>query len=154
MSVDVINWVFEHSPATRGRRLVLLSLANHAHEDGTHAFPSVDTMVKETRLTRKAVQSALRKLEADRAIHHVRDLSSGTREYLITGVSGEAVETTPRVVSTRVENVPRGVATPRNRAVTTPEPLREPSVNGERRLRAVSTGNSRDLSYLDDSVVG
>ncbi len=47
MSVRVLSWVFDHSPVEhRGDLLVLLVLADHAHDDGTRAFPSVETIAR------------------------------------------------------------------------------------------------------------
>lgn len=55
----------EHSEAQLGARLTLFVLAEHAHNDGSESYPCVDTIVRETRMTRRSVQAALRKLEAD-----------------------------------------------------------------------------------------
>lgn len=66
-----MSWVMRHSEATLGARLVLLALADCAHDDGREAYPSVDRLAQMARLSRRATQSALRKLEEDGAI--VRD---------------------------------------------------------------------------------
>jgi hypothetical protein len=63
MSVHVISWVLKHSPSTLGDRLVLLSLADKAEEDGTEARPSVATLALEARLSARQVQRCLRNLE-------------------------------------------------------------------------------------------
>jgi Helix-turn-helix domain len=64
MSVRVLSWVFESSTVThRGDLLVLLVLADHAHDDGTHAFPSVEKIARKSRLSRRGTQLALRRLE-------------------------------------------------------------------------------------------
>jgi len=68
VSVHALSWVFRHSDATLGRRLVLLVLADHASADGTGSYPSVATIAEEARLSTRAVQYALRQLEADGAI--------------------------------------------------------------------------------------
>lgn len=74
-------WVFNESAAELGPRLVLLVLAEHAHDDGTNAFPSVETMMRRTRLSRRSVQGALRKLEAEGQIEMTGTRDSGTNVY-------------------------------------------------------------------------
>ena len=44
--------------------LLALALADNAHEDGTHIFPSVETMAKKSRQSVRAVQMHLRKMQA------------------------------------------------------------------------------------------
>lgn len=65
MSVQVMSWVFSHAPKDLrpAEMLVAIALANHASSDGGHAYPSVQTLMDETRLTRRSVQTSLRSLE-------------------------------------------------------------------------------------------
>jgi len=58
-------WVFDEAPANLNpaQMLVAISLANHAASDGAHAYPSVQTIMNETRLSRRSVQGSLRALE-------------------------------------------------------------------------------------------
>lgn len=65
MSILCLSHVMRHSEATLGARLVLFVLAEHAHDDGSESYPSVETLAERTRMSRRAVQSALRRLEAD-----------------------------------------------------------------------------------------
>lgn len=58
-----MSWVLEHSASQHSARLVLLSLANHANDEN-EAWCSVGTICKETLLSERAVQGALRKLIA------------------------------------------------------------------------------------------
>lgn len=62
MSIQALGWVLENSTTEKGDRLVLLSLANHAHTDGTDAYPSVATIMRETKLPERNVQYALKRL--------------------------------------------------------------------------------------------
>ena len=55
--------VFERYPEGGGEMLLALALADHADDDGTHIFPSVDTMAKKTRQSRRAVQYHLEKMQ-------------------------------------------------------------------------------------------
>jgi hypothetical protein len=119
MSVQAISWVLEHSQATKGARLVLFALANHAHQDGTNCWASVETLAKGAKLSERATQYALRQLEEMGEIVRTGTHHSGTRIYSIPGVQtlqgvqGESSET----------------------HVFAPKPL-EPSDTTEERLRA------------------
>jgi hypothetical protein len=59
MSVEALSWVFQHSEARLGARHVLLSIANHAKSDGTGAWPSVETIARESKLSVREVQYCL-----------------------------------------------------------------------------------------------
>ena len=63
MSWQAVTWVLENSEATLGSRLVLLSIASHANREGKSAFPSLDTIVLETLLSRREVIYAVQSLE-------------------------------------------------------------------------------------------
>lgn len=64
MSIHVMSWVLRHSEErVAGRRLVLLVLADHAHEDGRCSWPSIKTIAHEARMSERGVQYALRELE-------------------------------------------------------------------------------------------
>src|SRR5215831_7358450 len=104
MSVRVLSWVFDHSDvAHRGDLLVLLVLADHAHDDGSSAFPSVDSIARKARLTRRGAQLALRRLEAQGAIVAEGRGPKGTTAYRIvlkrsdcagrSGCAGEVSDT-------------------------------------------------------------
>lgn len=68
MSIKVMNLVWERS-ANKGSALLLeLAIADHAHDDGTGAWPSVETLARKTRLTPRNTQMLLRKLEASKEI--------------------------------------------------------------------------------------
>jgi hypothetical protein len=109
MSLPVMVWVLQHSEAKLGARLVLIALAEFAHDDGTKAFPSVETLSERARMSRRGVQAALRSLEADGSIEQTGTTRSGTNVY--------------RVVMGGAESAPRGeVASDRGEAAS-PDPL-------------------------------
>lgn len=83
MSLQAMNWVFQNSPATLGKRLVLLALADHADDEGFDAYPSVATIAQKARMSERAVQYALRQLEDDAAIFCLGTSKHGTRNYAI-----------------------------------------------------------------------
>lgn len=74
MSFRAMIWAWEVDGLTSTTKLVLLSLAQHANEDGAHAFPSVATIAAECRLSERSVQNGLRALEAEGYITVVRRL--------------------------------------------------------------------------------
>lgn len=88
MSVQAVAWVLEHSAARLGSRLALLSIANHAHPDGTQSFPSYDTIAKEARLSRRQAVRAVATL-ADEGHIFIDPKASpfGTNVYTITGLA-------------------------------------------------------------------
>lgn len=59
MSVRVMAAVFDRYP-NASEMLLALALADHAHDDGTHIFPSVASLAKKTRRSERAVQYQLR----------------------------------------------------------------------------------------------
>ena len=86
MSVHVISWVLSHSEERLGNRLVLIVLADHAAKDGSDAFPSVNTIAQEARMSQRAVRYALRALAASGSIEATGTHESGTVIYRIQGV--------------------------------------------------------------------
>lgn len=64
MSVEAIAWVLNHAPVESPvSKLVLVALANHAHPDGSAAFPSVSTICRYTCLSERSVRQHLDNLE-------------------------------------------------------------------------------------------
>lgn len=65
MSIKVMTWVWDHSQARNGARLVLLAIADAASDDGTNAWPSVATLQRKAKLkSDRSVQAAIKELEA------------------------------------------------------------------------------------------
>lgn len=63
MSWRVTAYVRENSKSKLAARLVLYALSDRANDDGGGAWPAVETIAREERLSRRAVQEALRWLE-------------------------------------------------------------------------------------------
>ena len=78
MSIEVVTWVFKNSEARLGNRLVLLALADYAHDDGSNAFPSVSSIAAKARMSDRQVQRALKELEAAGDITRAGKHGSGT----------------------------------------------------------------------------
>jgi DNA-binding Lrp family transcriptional regulator len=64
MSVHVTTWVYENTPddVTPAEMLVLLVLADHANSEGGLAYPSVERIARMSRISKRGVQYALRRL--------------------------------------------------------------------------------------------
>jgi hypothetical protein len=78
-----MSWVLQHSEETLGRRLVLLCLADRANDDGTDAWPSVETLARDARMSRRQVQRSLRDLETSGAITQSGTSRKGTHIYSV-----------------------------------------------------------------------
>ncbi len=55
--------VFDRYPNGGGEMLLALALADHAHDDGTHIFPSIARLAEKTRQSKRSVQYQLRRME-------------------------------------------------------------------------------------------
>lgn len=63
MSARVTGLVFSRYPGSGGELLLALALADHAHDDGTHIFPSIARLAQKTRQSERSVQYQLRRME-------------------------------------------------------------------------------------------
>lgn len=89
LSVQAISWVLKHSKSIRGCRLILLSIANYAKDDGTGAWPSLRTLGKEARLSERQVRYCLRRLEKSGELHTGREKGPhGTNLYSFPQMRG------------------------------------------------------------------
>lgn len=146
MSVLVMSWVFQESEATQGARLVLLALADYAHDDGTKAFPAVESLARKARLSVRAAQYNLRHLEKGGAIER-------------TGVTGRTGTFVYSVLMTKrgadlagVQSATSGVQP------IAPNPLEPPDQGGNAGGRALKVSGKlvntatweRTMAILDD----
>jgi len=63
MSVRLMGQVFDLQVRST-EKLVLLAMADHAHDDGTGCYPSIRTLARKTSQTPRGVQKVMRRLEA------------------------------------------------------------------------------------------
>lgn len=63
MSWQATNWVIEYSQHKGGALLVMLMIANCANEDGSDAFPGIERLARDTRMTSRQVQRIIQTLE-------------------------------------------------------------------------------------------
>jgi hypothetical protein len=84
MSIHVLSWVLRESPTEKAQRLVLISLANYAHDDGSNSHPGVATLMRDSRLrSRRSIQNALRGLEEAGHITPTGTTRGGTTIYTV-----------------------------------------------------------------------
>lgn len=113
MSIQAMAWVFDHSEATGGERLVLLAVANHYDFND----PPLSVLAREARLSRSATIRAIARAEADGELVVDRDEAGGrsrTNRYTIPGYERsrnatlspeEGSRSTPETVASHSETV-------------------------------------------------
>src|SRR5690606_38380458 len=87
MSVKVMTAVFERYPVGGGEMILALALADHADDDGTKVFPSIEHLMVKTRQSRRTVQYQLRRMEESGWLILVKNGHGGrgqSREYRIS----------------------------------------------------------------------
>ena len=62
MSVRVMSDVWANSQAKGSQLLLLLSIADHSHDDGSGAYPSLGYLARKVRMTKRNVQHLISKL--------------------------------------------------------------------------------------------
>jgi hypothetical protein len=100
---------------------VLLVLADHAHDDGSSAFPSISRIGRKARLSRRGVYDALKRLKVAGAIVPVGAGPKGTVSYRVVM---EAVPPVHGAATAPVQPEARRGAATASRGVqrTAPEP--------------------------------
>ena len=71
--------VFEHFPGDASEVLLAVKLADNAHDDGRHIFPSVATLAQQTRRSERTVQYQLKRMVASQWLVLVREAIGGGR---------------------------------------------------------------------------
>ena len=88
MSVQASAWVIQNSQHKGSDLLCLLMIANHAHSDGTNAFPSVPTLAKECRMSARQITRIIQNLETSGELRVQR--SEGRHAHTFTVVMQKA----------------------------------------------------------------
>jgi hypothetical protein len=153
VSLHVTSWVLKHSEARLGERLVLIVLSDYAHDDGGEAYPSVETIAREARLSERQVQRCLRDLEADDMIRNTGISRHGTTIWqvvmgrqIVTPRQNDGVTNTTEIVS---EMSPNPSVNPPSR--TSDEVLRV-SQALETHVKEV-TGRDKKLTQTDHTTI-
>lgn len=76
--------VFDASESTLATRLVALALADYAHDDGSNAFPALETLAARARVDERTARRALRWLEQRCEIVRTGKTRSGVVKYHLT----------------------------------------------------------------------
>lgn len=64
MSIRYVDWALREAPTKDSTEtLVLVGLANHVSDNGTGAYPSVNTLSKYAKCSERTIQRKLRDLE-------------------------------------------------------------------------------------------
>lgn len=143
MSIEAVAWALR-VPVGGSRKVVLIGLANHAHPDGTDAYPSLDTLATYAHCERSTARRAVNSLEAAGWIVAAGTGPHGTRRFRLRldrrehePPPREGGGKTPPVDGTPMAPATGGGSTGARRGVapTPPEPSIEPSME-ERTARA------------------
>jgi biotin operon repressor len=88
LSWQAASFVTAHSEHKGSYLLTLLMIANHAHADGTGAWPSIATLAKETRMSERGVQYCIQKLKESGELEVIPDGGpKGVNGYRIVGMT-------------------------------------------------------------------
>ncbi len=88
MSIRVMTMVFDRYPVGGSERLLALAMADHARDDGTRIWPSLDELARKTMQSRSTVQRQISKMLASGWLERVSDRTGRghTNEYRIAQV--------------------------------------------------------------------
>ena len=88
LSWQAATFVTANSKHKGSYLLTLLMIANHAHADGTGAWPSIATLSKETRMSERGVQYCIQKLKESGELAVIADGGpKGVNGYCIVGMT-------------------------------------------------------------------
>lgn len=145
MSWQAVTWVLEQSQSVLGVRLVLISIASHANREGQQAWPSVDTICLEARLSRREVQYCLRKAEEAGELRTIPKKGK-PNSYELPLVTKWLGAQNLRVSKSPTDStVAHPIASPVAQS-SAPEPLREPSKDKREENLATLSEPSENLS--------
>lgn len=92
MSLDATLWAWRIDVSSSSERLVLLSLADRAGEDHK-CYPSLQRLIKDTKMNRKTIIKVLDTLEHKKLIRHTGEIrGNGVKVYQLIGVVGRETE--------------------------------------------------------------
>lgn len=79
MSGKLVGMVFDHYHGSGSELLLAVKLADNAHDDGTHIYPSVDTLARQTRQSDRTIQRQLGRMVESGWLVLVREARGGGR---------------------------------------------------------------------------
>jgi hypothetical protein len=150
VSVTALSWVFRHAAITnKADLLVALVIADHAHDDGGGAYPSVPTIARLARMSERGVHYSLKRLVHDKVLT-VEDRQPGRRTVYRVVMTPAAVAGVHAVQGARGASDP---CTPRQKPLQAVHPNRkEPSKNRQRARAGRAT--PQEFAHLDEAVIG
>lgn len=77
MAIEVMTKVIDRFPLGGNEYVVALMLANHAHKDGTHIFPGVESLARDSKISVRTVQRILKYLTATGWLQKVGNANYG-----------------------------------------------------------------------------
>ena len=125
MSIRLMTMVFDRYPEGGSEMLLALAMVDHARDDGTSIWPSVDELARKTRQSRRTVQRQIAKMVASGWLEQVRTATGRrglTNEYRVCAawVAGKELPATG-VNMTPVEDVAENATGDRLTPQQTPE---------------------------------
>lgn len=128
--------------------MLLIGIANHAHPDGQHSWPSVPTLAKYAHCDTRTVQRNLRALEDDGWIKQ-------TGWKYVGGRADRAVKVWSITGRQNVIPPAHGVASAHARGDTAmpPEPSIEPSIETQTSSSSLSARDSNDIGWIFDQWI-
>ena len=92
MSIKVMDWVWEHSRHKGSDLLLLLAIADHAHDDGDGAYPSIETLARKIRMSERHTSRMIQELvqSGELAVKY-KDGPKGANLYRVTMCDGGAI---------------------------------------------------------------
>ena len=147
MSIKAVEWVFAHSEATLGARLVMLALADYAHDDGSNAFPSLSTVAAKTRMSVRQVRRCLRDLEESGEIEATGVHDSGTVIYRVS-MRGDNMTPPDISVADRSEMSaePLEPLLPLSESVRSGSVEEDPALTDEPEARTTTSGGAQEMT--------
>lgn len=145
------GWVLENVKTTPAKKLILWALADRANDDGSGAWPAVESMATWSCSSRRTVQRSLRELEDEGKIVNEGKGPKGTTNWRVVVPWYEADE--GRQNDTPTSNGGASSATSGGDTVT-PEPVQEPthrvSTDVETVVQPTLDGSTEDPAEVFD----
>jgi len=85
MSIKAMTTVWDKSKQSGSSLLMLLAIADYAHDDGSNAWPSLSTLARKTRMTRRNAIYTIQKLSeaGELRINHRGSRKSNVYDILV-----------------------------------------------------------------------
>lgn len=111
MAIAVMNWIWQHSRAKNGTRLVLLAIADCCNsDDGTGAWPTIPELMAKTNLSERGVQLGLKEAESLGELKIERGAMGNNRHRFAVLMGGQAPQNLRPAESAPPQNLPHSPA--------------------------------------------